>query len=345
MKIGTYTIGGKNPVFVIAEAGVNHNNNLEKAFKMIDIAAKSGANAIKFQTWNTELLQLKTSEKPSYQKKIKDKTYYEIIKNLEPTRREQKKISQRCRKKGILFLSTPYDSESVDFLDALDVPAYKISSSDLTNHILLRHVARKNKPVILSTGLADIKEVKQTVNLFKKMKKINNLILMQTTSNYPTPPEDVNLMVIPNYAKTFKVPIGFSDHTNDAVASLGAITLGATIVEKHFTLSRKLAGPDQSSSLEPIELEKWIKNIRNLEKCFGSSIKFITNSDKKNLTMRKIIVIKPISKGTIIKKEHLTSMRGRKSGIIPLENNLKKIIGKKIRRNIPSNTQFSWKMI
>ncbi len=345
MKIGKHQIGPKNRVFIIAEAGVNHNNKLEKAFKMIDIAAKSGANAIKFQTWNTELLQLKTSQKPSYQKKIKNKTYYEIIKNLEPIKKDQIKMFERCRKKGILFLSTPYDTESVDFLDKLGVSAFKISSSDLTNHILLRYVAKKNKPVILSTGLSDFKEVKETVNLFKKIRKIDNLILMQTTSNYPTPPEDVNLMVIPSYAKNFKIPIGFSDHTDDVVASIGAITLGASIVEKHFTLSRKLSGPDQSSSLEPNELEKWIKNIRNLEKCLGNSTKNITNSDKKNLSMRKILVIKPMMKHTIIKNQHLIPMRGNKSGIPALENNLKKIIGKKIQTNISTNTQFSWKMI
>ena len=345
MKIGSYKIGNGNPTFVIAEAGINHNNKLDNAFKMIDFAIKYGANAIKFQTWNTELLQLKNAKKPFYQKNIKNKTYYEIIKNLEPSQNDQKKIYERCKKTGIIFLSTPYDEQSVDFLDDLGVPAFKISSSDLANHILLKHVATKNKPIILSTGLSSIKEVTETVNLFKKLKMLNKLILMQVTSNYPTPPEDVNLRVISNYMKKFKVPIGFSDHTKNSIASLGAIALGATIIEKHFTLSRKLSGPDQSSSLEPNELKNWIDDIRYLETCMGSQKKSITLSDQKNISMKKILVIKPIKKGKIIRKEHLPSMRGAKNGLLPLNSNLQKIIGKKIKIDISKNIQFSWKMI
>ena len=153
---------------------------------------------------------------------------------------------------------------------------------------------------------------------------------MQVTSNYPTPPEDVNLRVISNYMKKFKVPIGFSDHTKNSIASLGAIALGATIIEKHFTLSRKLSGPDQSSSLEPNELKNWIDDIRYLETCMGSQKKSITLTDQKNISMKKILVIKPIKKGKIIRKEHLTSMRGAKNVLLPLNSNLQKIIGKKI---------------
>ena len=193
--------------------------------------------------------------------------------------------------------------------------------------------------------MSSIKEVTETVNLFKKLKMLNKLILMQVTSNYPTPPEDVNLRVISNYMKKFKVPIGFSDHTKNSIASLGAIALGATIIEKHFTLSRKLSGPDQSSSLEPNELKNWIDDIRYLETCMGSQKKSITLSDQKNISMKKILVIKPIKKGKIIRKEHLASMRGAKNGLLPLNSNLQKIIGKKIKIDISKNIQFSWKMI
>jgi N,N'-diacetyllegionaminate synthase len=345
MNIGNHKIGINNPTFVIAEAGVNYNNKLNLAFKMIDIAANSGADAIKFQTWNTDLIQLKNSVKPSYQKKIHNHTYYEIIKNLEPSKQDQKKIFERCKKKQIIFLSTPYDEESVDFLDNLGVPAFKISSSDLTNHILLKHVAKKKKPIIISTGLSNMDEVKETIKLFKKLNMNNKLILMQATSNYPTPPEDVNLNVIPNFIKTFNIPIGFSDHTQNSIASLGAIALGAILVEKHFTLSRKFTGPDQLSSMEPNELKNWIRDIRYLEKCVGATKKIITPSDQKNISMKKIIVINPINKGDTIKEKHLMSMRGNQNGLIPLESNIRKIIGKKIKVNIKTTTQFSLNMI
>lgn len=345
MNIGNNKIGCGNPTFIIAEAGVNYNNNLDLAFKMVDVASESGANAIKFQTWSTDEMQLKNSIKPDYQKTIKNKTYYDIIKNLEPSTKQQQKIFQRCKKRGILFLSTPYDKSSVDFLDELGVKAFKISSSDMTNHLLLEHVAKKKKPIILSTGLSTFKLVKETIKFFEKINMKNRLILMQVNSNYPTVPEDVNLKVISKYIDTFYLPVGFSDHTQNSIASIGAIALGASVLEKHFTLSRKLEGPDQSSSLEPNELKKWIQEIRFIEKCLGKSEKFITNSERKNLSMRKILVIKPIKKGEIITEKYLTAMRGKKNGILPLKNNLTNIIGRKIKKDIEKNTQFSWVMI
>lgn len=343
MKIGNKKIG--NSVFIIAEAGVNHNNNLDSAFEMVDIAAKCGADAIKFQTWITDEIQLDNSIKPAYQKPIKNKTYYQIIKELEPSLEQQRQIFQRCNKKGIIFLSTPYDKKSVDFLDNLGVPAFKISSSDMTNHILLRHIAKKKKPIILSTGLSDFSQVQNTVKFLQKLDIKNGLVLMQATSNYPTPPDDVNLLVISEYIKTFDILTGFSDHTKNSIASLGAVALGACILEKHFTLSRNLPGPDQSSSLEPNELKLWIKEIRYLEKCLGNSKKSLTPSDKKNITMRKILVIKPTKKDSIISEKILTSMRGNKNGILPLHENLKKILGKKIKKEIRIKTAFSWDMI
>jgi len=343
LKIGNKKIG--NSVFVIAEAGVNHNNKLDLAFKMVDIAAKYGADAIKFQTWITDEIQLENSVKPAYQKQIKNKTYYQIIKELEPSLEQQKKIFQRCKKKGIIFLSTPYDKTSVDFLDNLGVKAFKVSSSDLTNHLLLRHIAKKKKPIILSTGLSDFSQIQNTVKFLQKLNMKNNLVLMQATSNYPTPPDDVNLLVISEYIKTFDLPTGFSDHTKNSIASLGAVALGAHVLEKHFTISRNLPGPDQSSSLEPNELKSWIKEIRYLEKCLGSSKKSLTSSDKKNISMRKILVVKPTKKGMKISENSLTSMRGNKNGVLPLEENLKKILGRKIKKEITTKTTFSWNMI
>ena len=211
MRINNKKIGSDNPVFVIAEAGVNHNNELSLAFKMIDIAKKSGADAIKFQTFKTENIQLPNSIKPKYQNAIKEKNYFKIIKKLEPSFKDQKKIFNYCKKKKITFLSTPYDEDSLIFLDKLGVTAFKISSSDLTNHIFLKKVLKKKKPIILSTGISSIKEVDETLNLISKCNMKHKLILVQATSDYPTPNEDVNLRVLLEYSKRYGVLTGFSD--------------------------------------------------------------------------------------------------------------------------------------
>ena len=345
MNLGTKKIGNSSPAFIIAEAGVNHNNNLSIAFKMVDVAVKSGADAIKFQTFVADQIQLKNSSKPKYQNKIKGKNYYEIIKSLEPNFDHQTKIAKYCKKRGIIFLSTPYDEISVDFLYKLGIPAFKIASSDLTNHILLKYVAKKRKPIFLSTGLADLKQVEQSFNLLKKYGMKNKLVLVLTTSDYPTKNEDVNLKVISDYIKRFNVLVGFSDHTKNNVASLGAIALGACVMEKHFTLNKTLPGPDQSASLEPIELKEWIKKIKMMEVSLGSPKKIITNSEKRNISMRKVLVISPANKDTIIRKNILSAVRGNGKGILPLEKNIKKILGKKLSKNIHTKIQFSWDMI
>lgn len=344
MKIGNKKINDYS-VFVIAEAGVNHNNKLSLAYKMIDEAIKAGADAIKFQTFIADKIQLANSTKPNYQKKIRGKKYKNIIKDLEPSFEDQVKLFKYCKKKKIIFLSTPYDYESVDFLDSIGISAFKISSSDTANHPFLEYIAKKKKPIILSTGMSQSVYVDQAVSLLKRKGMKNKLILLQATSDYPTPNEDVNIRVIPTFLKKYKIPVGLSDHTLDDVASLGAVALGASVVEKHFTLSRKLPGPDQTSSLEPKELAEWITKIRIMEKSLGSDKKFITKSDKNNLTMRKILVIQPIKKGTKITPKMLLAMRGDKNGILPLDSNTKKIVGKKINQDILNIKQFSWNMI
>ena len=345
MKIGNKQIGKNNPIFIIAEAGVNHNNKLSLAYKMIDIAAKHGADAIKFQTFVTENINLKNSVKPNYQKLIKNKNYFDIIKNLQTSFDDQKKIFNYCKKKNIIFLSTPYDEQSLDFLTQLNIPAFKISSSDVTNHLFLKKVLKKKKPILLSTGLTSEKHVEDTIKLIKKFKMMKKLILFQTTSDYPTKNIDVNLRVISEYLKKYNVLVGFSDHTQDDIASLGAIAMGACVVEKHFTLNKKFPGPDQKSSLEPLELKEWIKKIRIMEKTLGSKNKTITDSERKNLSMKKMIIVKPTKKGDVISDKMLAAKRTDGKGILPLQNNLDKIIGKKILVNIKQETEFSWNLI
>lgn len=344
MKIGSKKIGASNPVFIIAEAGVNHNNKLSLAFKMIDLASKYGADAIKFQSFITDNMQLKESKKPRYQKKL-PWSYYEQLKKSESSFDFQKKLINYCKKQKIIFLSTPYDEESVDFLIKMKVPALKISASDTTNHLFLKYIAKQKKPILLSTGLSTISDVDKSVKLLKKLKMKNNLVLLQTTSDYPTPNHDVNLRVLLEYVKKFNLPVGLSDHTPDYIASLGAVAMGACVLEKHFTLNKKLSGPDQSSSLDPIEFKNWISKVREMEIILGKQKKFITNSEKENLTMRKILTIKPAKKNSKIVLNLLAAKRGNIRGILPLEQNINKILGKKLTRTILSETQFTWNMI
>ena len=344
MKIGSKKIGPTNPVFIIAEAGVNHNNKLSLAYKMIDLAAKCGADAIKFQSFITDNMQLKDSKKPRYQNKL-PWGYYEQLKKSESSFEFQKKLISYCKKKKIIFLSTPYDEESVDFLVKMKVPALKISASDTTNHLFLKYVAKTKKPIILSTGLSTLSDVDKTVKLLKKLRMKNNLILLQTTSDYPTTNEDVNLRVIQEYSKRYDLPVGLSDHTPDYIASLGAVAMGGCVLEKHFTLDKNLSGPDQSSSLNPKEFKNWIQKVRTLETILGDNKKTITKSEKENLTMRKIIVIGPAKKGTKISPNLLKAKRGKPRGILPMEENIKKIIGRKLKRDIPDESQFTWNMI
>jgi len=290
-------------------------------------------------------LLLKNSKKPHYQKKIKNLSYYQILKKLEPSFDDQEKIFNYCRKKSIIFLSTPYDSESLDFLIKLGVPAIKISSSDLTNHLLLEKVVRKRKPIILSTGLSNLKEVDLTFDFLTRNRMKNKLIILQTTSDYPTKFDEVNLLVIKEYKKRYGIPVGLSDHTTDYLASIGAIALGANVVEKHFTLDKSMKGPDHKASLSPIEFKNWIKKIREMELLMGSNRKKITQSELQNIAMKKVLVINPAKKGTIITKKLLEAKRGERNGILPLSTNIKRIMGKKLLRDIKEPTSFTWKMI
>lgn len=344
MKIGSKKIGPRNPVFIIAEAGVNHNNKLSLAYRMIDLASKSGADAIKFQSFITENMQLKDSQKPQYQNNL-PWSYYEQLKKSESSFDFQKKLIRYCNKRKILFLSTPYDEESLDFLMKMKIPALKVSASDTNNHLFLKYIIKQKKPILLSTGLSSTIQLDKTINFLKKNNAIDKLVLLQTNSDYPTPNEDMNLRVITEYSNRYGVLVGLSDHSPDYVASIGAVALGACVLEKHFTLSKKLSGPDQSSSLEPTEFKNWIKKVREMEVILGNSKKTITNSEKKNLSMRKILVISQAKKGTKLTMKLLKSKRGNIRGVLPMDENIKKILGKKLKKDLKTETQFDWKMI
>ncbi|KAF6245785.1 N-acetylneuraminate synthase family protein [Nitrosopumilus sp. b2] len=335
-QIKNKRIGSSHPVFVIAEAGINHNGSIRIAKKMVDIAKKAGADCIKFQTHITEKEMVKTNIKPG---NISKKTLWSIIKNCELTEKEEAQINQYCKDKKIIFLSTPFSIEAVDRLEKIRMPAYKIGSGELTNIPFLEHIAKTKKPVILSTGMSEMNEIKYAVNLFKKHKV--PLAVLQTTSVYPSDYRDINLGVIEQYSKIFKIPIGISDHSIGIYTALGAVAKGASIVEKHITLDKKMPGPDQSLSLNPEELKELVKGCRAVKLALGNSKKIL----KKELPVlrfaRESVVTKNrIKKHEIFSEGNLTTKRPN-TGQIPAKS-FYKIIGKKAKRDIPEAKQLSY---
>lgn len=334
IKIGNKIIGSNHPVFVIAEAGINHNGSFSIAKKMVDMAKKANADCIKFQTHITEKEMIKTNILPG---KISKTPLWDIIKNCELTDEEELRLSKYCKEKKIIFLSTPFSIPAVDRLEKIKMPAYKIGSGELTNIPFLKHIAKKGKPVILSSGMSNMDEIKATVLLFKKFKV--PLALLQTTSEYPCDYRDVNLRVIDKYKKLFKIPIGISDHSIGIYTVLGAVARGASIVEKHITLDKNMPGPDQRLSLEPHELVELVKGCKAIKLALGDTKKILKKEIPVLRFARESVVTKEnISKGDKFTESNLTTKRPN-TGQIPAKY-FYKIIGKKAKRNIPKDKQL-----
>ncbi|MDY4005745.1 MAG: N-acetylneuraminate synthase [Fusobacterium varium] len=330
-------------VFIIAEAGVNHNGNINLAYKMVDEAKKAGVDCIKFQTFKTEKIITKNTKKAEYQKKNTEnrETQYEMIKKLELTYDEFRKLKKYCKEKEIIFLSTPDEEESLNFLmDELNMEMVKIGSGEITNYIYLEKIAQKNKPIILSTGMSTLGEVEKALEIIRKYNN-QKITLLHCTTNYPCPIEEVNLNAMLTLKEAFKLDIGYSDHTLGIEISIAATALGATVIEKHFTLDKNLDGPDHKASLDPLELTKMVEAIRNIEKALGNGIKQPNASENKikEVVRRKIIVFKNLKKGHILKEEDLIFKRSNNG----IEAEFYKIIiGKKIKRDLKEETIISW---
>ena len=344
IKIGNKLIGKGTPCFIIAEAGVNHNGNINLAKRLIDVAKEAGVDAVKFQTFKAENLVTETAEVADYQKKNigKKETQLKMLKKLELREEDFFELRKYCNKKQIIFLSTPHTENAVDFLEPL-VPAYKIGSGDLTNIPFLEKIAKKRKPIILSTGMANLKEVRGAVKTIKKTRN-NKIILLHCTVSYPCPLEEVNLRAIQTLKKEFNLLVGYSDHTLGILVPIMAVTLGARVIEKHFTLDKNLPGPDHKASIGPEELKKMVMAIRNAEKVLGSSIKKPTKSEEKIKKVgRKSIVAKvDIPKGTKIIQDMLIIKRPG-TGIEPRHINM--IVGRKTKKDIKSNELISFKKL
>ncbi len=308
--------------FIIAEAGVNHNGSIEIAKKLIDVASQAGADAVKFQTFKAKNLVSKNAQKANYQKETtdEDESQYEMIKKLELDVDTHKELMRYCDEKRIIFLSTPFDLESIELLYELGLEIFKIPSGEITNLPYLRAIGKLKKRVILSTGMADLGEIEDALDLLVDSgTKRENIIVLHANTMYPTPMEDVNLRAMQTIASAFGVEVGYSDHTLGIEVPIAAVAMGARVIEKHFTLDRDMEGPDHTASLEPDELKAMVNGIRNIEKALGNGIKKPTPSEKPNIEVarKSIVAARDIKKGEIFSEENLATKRPAK-GINPM---------------------------
>lgn len=319
---------------IIAEAGVNHNGSLETAKKMVDAAKEAGADYIKFQTFHVHSLVTPQCEAADYQKENAGATSQgEMLKKLELTFDDFKDLKAYCDAKGIGFLSTAFDEESVDFIASLNPDYIKVPSGELTNLPFLRQMASKGIPVIISTGMATPDEIAKALKPFLKAGyRENDIILLHCTTQYPTPMEDVNLLAMQTVSQNFGHPAGYSDHTLGIEVPIAAATLGAVVVEKHFTLDRNMEGPDHKASLEPAELALMVNSIRNIEKALGNGVKEVKDSERANITAarRSIVAARDIKQGETILEEDLKAKRPA-TGLSPMLWD--KVIGSKAIRD------------
>ena len=322
-----------NKVFIIAEAGVNHNGDIEIAKRLIDAASSAGADAVKFQTFKAEKLVCKAAPKAEYQMETTDgaETQYDMLKRLELSVLMHKELIQRCKERNILFLSTPFDIDSIKFLLDLDLPIFKIPSGEITNFPYLREAARTQRKIILSTGMSSLEEVRAAVNVLRG-NGAQDITLLHCNTQYPTPVSDVNLLAMVKMREALNVPVGYSDHTLGIEVSLAAAALGACVIEKHFTLDRKMEGPDHKASLEPDELGNMVKGIRKIEQAMGDGIKQASHSESNNVNVvrKSIVAASVIHRGDKFTEKNLTTKRPG-NGINPMRWN--EVIGMEADRD------------
>ena len=310
-------------VFIIAEAGINHNGSIDIAKKLIDVASISRADAVKFQTFKAENLVVKNTQKADYQKQTTNakESQFDMIKKLELNADAHKELIAYCQEKDILFLSTPFDHESIDLLNGLGLQIFKIASGEITNLPYLRHIGSLSKKVVLSTGMSNIKEIGDALNvLIDAGTSIDNITVLHANTMYPTPMEDVNLKAMLTIQKEFGVAIGYSDHTLGIEVDIAAVAMGASCIEKHFTLDKTMDGPDHKASLEPEELKGMVSAIRNIEKALGSSVKKPSPSEIVNIDVarKSIVATCAIKKGDILSEKNI-SIKRPGTGISPMK--------------------------
>lgn len=313
-------------VLIIAEAGVNHNGSLELAKQLIDKAVEAGVDIIKFQTFKSEKLVSKAARQAEYQQKNigkKDEGQLAMLKKLELSQADHEELISYCNEKGIRFFSTAFDMDSIDYLHSLDMGLWKIPSGEITNYLYLRKIAQYKEPVILSTGMCELSDIEAAMNVlldFGVQKE--QITILHCNTEYPTPFADVNLKAMLEIGEKFGVQIGYSDHTKGIEVPIAAVALGATVIEKHFTLDKNMEGPDHKASLEPDELKAMVSAIRNIEQALGSGHKTISESERKNIEIarKSIVAARPIDAGELLTEENLTIKRPG-NGISPMRWN------------------------
>ncbi|MBI5202075.1 MAG: N-acetylneuraminate synthase [Elusimicrobia bacterium] len=334
----------KRVPFLIAEAGVNHNGDPRLAVRLVDAAADAGADAVKFQTFKAENLAIESAPKAKYQLAgAPEGSQLAMLRKLELSEAGHREALKRAKKRGIEFLSTPFDEPSADFLHRLGVARFKLGSGELTNLPLLRHVARLKRPMILSTGMSTLAEVRDAV---KAVKGAGNppLSLLHCVSCYPADPADANLRAMKTLADAFRVPVGFSDHTPGLEVSVAAAALGAEIVEKHFTLDKNLPGPDHAMSLDPAELAAWVRAVRNARAALGDGVKSPRPAEEeiRRVARRSIVLSRGLPAGARLHLEHLALKRPG-TGMPPSE--LDRVVGRALKRSLPADTLLQKEML
>lgn len=328
--------------YIIAEAGVNHNGSLELAKKLVDKAKEAGADCIKFQTFVTKNITTKSASQAEYQEKNtkKKESQYEMLSKLELSFQDFHELNEYCKEKEIEFLSTGFDFDSIDFLDELGMSTWKIPSGDITNLPYLVKIAKLNKPVILSTGMSTMDDIQAALHALKE-NGAGPITVLHCTTEYPAPYEEVNLAAMKTIEKEFQVPVGYSDHTKGIEIPIAAVAMGATVIEKHFTLDRSMEGPDHKASLEPSELKEMVSSIRNVEVAIGNPEKKPASSEEKNMKIarKSIVANHSIRKGELFTEENLTVKRPG-SGVSPMK--WFDIIGEKANRNYEEDELIEW---
>ena len=342
VEIGGHPVDPGAPCFVIAAAGVNHNGDLDLARRLLDVAVEAGADAVKFQTFNAARLVSADAPKADYQTQTTDprESQLDMLQALELDEAAHRELQAYCRRNETLFLSSPFDEGSADLLAELDVPAYKLGSGEVTNWPLLRHVAAKGRPVILSTGMATLAEVDDAVRVVNEAGN-QALVLLHCVTNYPADAGDANLRAMATMAEAFEVPVGYSDHTRGSAVPLAAVALGACVIEKHITLDRTMPGPDHQASAEPDEFKQLVAAIRDVERSLGSGIKQPAPSEAANreVVRRSIASSRAIAEGATITLDMLKMVRPA-SGLAPALT--PEVIGRRARHAIPTDTLLSW---
>jgi len=337
IKIGERWIGDGEPVYIVAEAGSNHNGDLEQALKLIDVAAEAGANAVKFQHFKAAKLYPKSAGESDYLKI--SRPIYDIIQEMETPDEWVPTLADRCKTRGVAFLSSPFDEDSADLLNPY-VPAFKIASYEMTHVPLLRHIARKRKPLIVSTGAANLDEVLHAVELIRAEGN-NEIVLLQCTAKYPAPPESINAKAIVSLREATGLLTGLSDHSRDPIlAPVVAVSLGACLIEKHFTLSNRLPGPDHGFAIEPYELKALVQRVREAERVLGHGRKETLSEEQelRGFARRSIFATRTIAAGETLSAENIAVLRCGKLAFGLLPEDLDNVIGRRVARTIRAET-------